>query len=123
MEPLRAPRAALGQPKSSQELQEQLLASQEQRPFSKFDLDSIQTAADVTEKIRKTLRESAARSFSAIIYTLKRRKPCALEELVDLADLPDLVRGPHVGASRPHTPGVRMTGRCTNKLAQNIMSK
>ena len=70
IEPLRAPRAAVGQPKSSQELQEQPLASQEppRGQFSKFDRKTIQTAADIPKKLKKTSHESSVR-LSSINYS------------------------------------------------------
>ena len=57
IEPLRAPRAALGQPKSSQELQDQPMASQEppRGKFSKCDRKTIQTAADIPKKLKKNI--------------------------------------------------------------------
>ena len=63
LEPLRAPRAALGQPKSSQELQEQALGypSAAQRQFSKFDRKTIRIARDIPKKVKKTSCESVLR--------------------------------------------------------------
>ena len=69
IEPLRAPRAAFGQPKSFQKLQEQPSVSQEppRGKFSKFDRKTIRIVRDVPEKVKKTSRESAVRSIVAAI--------------------------------------------------------
>ena len=55
------------------------------------------------------------RSINFCCYLCLKR--CKLYALPDLDYLADPVRGPQVGTSRPHAPGVRMTGR-SNKLPQ-----
>ena len=118
IEPLRAPRAALGQPKSSQELQEQPLASQEppRGQFSKFDRKTIRIARDIPQKVKKTLRESAVR-LSSTAYSSQIKLFGIRSESVRIMRIhPEVVPELRLGPSLPRAPVVRMTVVYTNSL-------
>ena len=109
---LRAPRAALGQPKSSQELQEQPLAGQEP-PRGHFP-NLIEKPYESHETSLKKSKKHCARATSDQLLTIYAPKTLKNELKAGSSGSPGSCgSGAKSRGSEPphHAPGVRMTGR------------
>ena len=114
IEPLSAPRAAVGQPKGSQELQEQPLASQE-APKGQFP-NLIEKPYKSHETSLKKSKKHRARAQSGSQVPRIAVKSSFLELEPDLPDPAELVPELRLGPSVPRAPVVRMTVVKTNSL-------